>query len=438
MRVFVLFPVLLIGWPLAASAEPFAVPADGPPFQAELTAIDEQWNIVFTAETGRQVLAAADLVRWGAPREFLRGPVIVLAGGGLLAAEVTGIDKLDLAADSPLWGPITIPLDQVAGVVFQLPADLRRQTLLFDRASVAVTRRMPSASVAGTRRVPSAGEQNGSGPFSRNGPEGASQKNLLSAVSSADRIVLENGDELTGLLDRLDLDGVRLRTDAGPLEADRRNVTMVIFNPALAKPARPEGLHAWVGLRDGSLLPAARVVCDARKLTITDPAGQIRLALPADLVFLQPMGGRTVYLSAVEPDSYHHTPYLELQRTYHIDRSVTGGRLRCAGHTYLTGLGMHTSATLTYRLDGDYHRFQSEVGVDDSTGGRGSVHFRVFVDGREQFTSGPVRGGEPPQDVDLDINGADRLDLVVDFAERAHVLDHANWLDARLVKPADR
>ncbi len=102
---------------------------------------------------------------------------------------------------------------------------------------------------------------------------------------------------------------------------------------------------------------------------------------------------------------------------------------------YLTGLGMHTAARLTFLLDGAYQRFQSEVGVDDSTGGRGSVRFRVFVDGREQFTSGPVRGGEPPRAVDLDILGAERLDLVVDFAERADVLDHANWLDARLVKP---
>jgi hypothetical protein len=39
-----------------------------------------------------------------------------------------------------------------------------------------------------------------------------------------------------------------------------------------------------------------------------------------------------------------------------------------------------------------------------------------------------------PVPVSVDLSDAKRLDLVVDFAERADQLDHANWLDARLVR----
>ncbi|MDY0165406.1 MAG: NPCBM/NEW2 domain-containing protein [Thermoguttaceae bacterium] len=419
MRTPMLALTLLAGWQAALSAERKAVPVERPPFQAEVASIDHDWNIVFATEVQRQSLPAAELVCWGTPGEFLRGPVIVLADGGLLAAEVTGIDKLNLNADSLLLGSLTVPLDRVAGIVFQLPADLRRQTLLFDRI---------------------AGREKGSGAFSRNGPEGASQKRLLTPFPGrlTDRIVLENGDELAGLLDRLDTDRVRLRTEAGPIEVDRRTVAAVLFNPALTRRALPDGLHAWVGLSDGSLIPATRIALDQQKFAISTLATETWAALPEDLVFLQPVGGRAVYLSAIEPEDYRHEPYLELLWPWRRDRSVTGGRLRCGGRMYLTGLGMHTATRLTYRLDGSYQRFQADVGVDDSTGGRGSVQFRVLVDGQERFASGPVRGGEPPETVDVDLAGAARLELVADFAERAHVLDHANWLDARLVEPRDR
>ncbi|MDZ7616999.1 MAG: NPCBM/NEW2 domain-containing protein [Patescibacteria group bacterium] len=390
-----IFPFLLAL--LAGPAEPmtsWAVPAEGAPFQARLEAIDGDWGLVFHAEGGKRSLPAGELVRFGAPQEVLRGPVVVFADGGRLVADVTGIDKFNLRADSTVFGHLTLPLEQVAGIVFLLPADAQRQMLLFDR--------------------------------------------LLRAEGRADRVLLENGDELTGLIELLDRTQVRLDAQVGPIKTDRRNVAAVVFNPMLRRPARPKGLHAWLGLSDGSLFPATKVALGHQELAVTAAVGQLGGGLPEDLVYLQPMGGRLVYLSDLEPETYRHVPYLEVSWPYLRDRNVTGGPPRCGHRQYLKGLGMHTAARITYRLDGGYSRFQSEVGVDDSTEGRGSVRFRVFVDGRERYTGTPIRGGEPPVAIDLDVSGADRLDLVVDFADRAHVLDHANWLDARLLLPRGR
>jgi hypothetical protein len=77
-------------------------------------------------------------------------------------------------------------------------------------------------------------------------------------------------------------------------------------------------------------------------------------------------------------------------------------------------------------------RFEALVGIDDSTAGGGSVIFRVLVDGQERFTSRTIRGGDAPMPVSVDLTGAKRLELIVDYADRADVLDHADWLDARL------
>jgi hypothetical protein len=45
-----------------------------------------------------------------------------------------------------------------------------------------------------------------------------------------------------------------------------------------------------------------------------------------------------------------------------------------------------------------------------------------------------VRGDAKPQAVSVDLRGAKGITLTVDFADRGDELDHAVWLDARLVK----
>jgi hypothetical protein len=154
--------------------------------------------------------------------------------------------------------------------------------------------------------------------------------------------------------------------------------------------------------------------------------------LAEDLVFLQVLGGRAVYLSDL-PATYKHVPYLDLPWPYHTDRNVLAGRLRADGEVYLKGLGVHTASRLSYALDGKYRRLEAGLAIDDAAEGGGSARFRVFVDGKEQFASDTQRGGQPPTAMTVSVEGAKRLDLVVDFADRGPVLDRADWLDARLV-----
>jgi hypothetical protein len=142
------------------------------------------------------------------------------------------------------------------------------------------------------------------------------------------------------------------------------------------------------------------------------------------------------YLSDLKAADYHHEPFLNLRwPSYGTDRNATGGRLRCGGRLYLKGLGVHSAARLTYRLSEPYKRFEAELGIDDSTAGGGSVRFEVRVDGRQKYISERIlRGGMTPVPVSVDLAGAQQLELIVDYADRADELDHADWLDARLVR----
>ena len=64
--------------------------------------------------------------------------------------------------------------------------------------------------------------------------------------------------------------------------------------------------------------------------------------------------------------------------------------------------------------------------------------FGVYVlrDGQwqEAYKSTIVRGGDVPLPVSVDVSGAQGLTLTVDYADRGDELDHADWLEARLVK----
>jgi hypothetical protein len=118
---------------------------------------------------------------------------------------------------------------------------------------------------------------------------------------------------------------------------------------------------------------------------------------------------------------------------YREDRNVLDGMLRVGGRTFVKGLGVHGAARLSYAVPESARQFHAEAAVDDCAGGGGSVRFRVFVDGQPKYASPVARGGEAPLPVRVDISGAKRLDLVVDFADRGDELDRADWLDARFV-----
>lgn len=387
---------LLLGTTLACAQgnATLAVPVDGEPFEAQLAAVDQRWQITFQTPARPRVLPAASLVLWGRCVEADRGPLVVMDDGSLMVAEVRSADRDHLSADSGLFGSVRFPRKRVAGVVFHVPADREGRDRIIDR--------------------------------------------ILAAPTGGDRAMLVNGDEVAGTIERVADGKVRFQSSVGPLELEISRLRAIVLRaapiPGVKDPGGLEPLGALIGFRDGTRLRASSLVTTGDSLRVTIPGGIVWKTVPKELVFLQPLGGQVVYLSDLEPEGYRHVPFLNLVWPYRADRNVAGGVLRGGGTLYLKGLGMHSASRLSYALAGSYRRFQTELAVDDETGGRGSVGFRVFIDGKARYTSPVIRGDQPPTPVSIDLAGAKRIDLVVDFADRADEWDHANWLNARLVR----
>ena len=121
------------------------------------------------------------------------------------------------------------------------------------------------------------------------------------------------------------------------------------------------------------------------------------------------------------------------------DISISGNALRLTDEngkevSFERGVGAHSTSTITYDLtDKDYGYFSSYVGVDRQMHNTvGSVSFEVYVDGEKKFDSGLMTSKEPMKYLEVDINGAKELKLVVTDGGNGNGSDHATWGDAKL------
>jgi len=102
------------------------------------------------------------------------------------------------------------------------------------------------------------------------------------------------------------------------------------------------------------------------------------------------------------------------------------------GTVYLSGLGTNAVSDVALYLGGHCTRFSATVGVDDEVGGAGTVTFTVVKDGVTLTTTPVLTGSSASMNLDVDISGAQMLDLVVGDGEDGNGLDHADWANAQL------
>lgn len=374
------------------------VPATGEPLLCRLTAISDAWQISYETDAGPGTIAAADVAWWGAPTRLRSrrgvqatdGALVVLANGGVIAADVLAVADGRLSLGSLAFEEFELRLSQVRAILFRPPADLTRR----DAWIAAATE----------------------------------------TEHDADRLLLANGDVLRGRLLAIEDGMITFDAGSGPLPAiDAQRVAAVAFNPAVLRTAEPAGLYAWVGFTDGTRLLATSVVLDEQHVQV-QAAGHTFQTHPGRLCWLQPLGGRVVYLSDLEPVGYRHIPFLSLTWPYRRDANVLGRPLRVNGQWYAKGIGMHSRSRLTYVLDGNYTEFATEVALDEAAGPEGSAVCYVFVGRELKYRSPELLPGAPPVAVRVDVADAQSLTLVVDFAARGDAQDHVDWLNARLIR----
>ena len=146
-----------------------------------------------------------------------------------------------------------------------------------------------------------------------------------------------------------------------------------------------------------------------------------------------PSSGMTTYLSDLNATSVTNGwGPMEKDKSNGEAAAGDGKTLSLHGVTYAKGLGTHAGSELNYALNGAYTSFSSSIGVDDESGGRGSVLFQVWADGTKLYDSGMLTGSSAKQLVNVAVAGKQALKLVITDAGDGKANDHADWADAKL------
>jgi hypothetical protein len=372
---------------------------DGEVVAGELQLLTRRAVTLKVADDRTREVAMTDVVRV----EFAKssrgraeptGSLLVFANADRLACRPTRTDeeKMMVAWNASPSGPtVSVPLETLKGVVWSLPS----------------------------------------------GRSPRDQLLRIVADSSVDHdlVIRKNGDRLSGEWLGFAGDAVSLKSSVGEVSVPKDELQAVVFNSKLVSFPKTETLRALLSLTDGSRITVRDWRLDSEAGLVFDAAFGARLSVPLpQVVALQVLGGRAVYLSDMQPAAYQFTPYLSETWDLSRDRNVIGSPLRLRGAEYAKGLGMHSRSEVTYDLNGEYRRFHAIVGIDDDAGGKGSVAYAVAIDGRQVFVNPQVTGESAALAIEHDLANARRLTLSVDFGQSADVRDYANWCDAFLVR----
>jgi hypothetical protein len=274
----------------------------------------------------------------------------------------------------------------------------------------------------------------------------------LAAAADGDRIYRRQPDGLDridGAVEEFSAEGVRFHSVLGSKWIAWSDVAaLFIENVAKDNASRRESAPA------GGLVPVVVDLIDhsrlrggLKRLTGEEcrlvAKGGFELAIPAAaLAELYVDDGSIVFLSTLRPDAaVDSTPFgddLGMRWPHRIDQSVTSTPLTAGGRVHMRGIGVHAPSKITWKLDGAYATLRGRVAIDDQVlrlSARGSVIFRILIDGAKAWESAVVRGGDPPVAVPpVKLAGAHELALEVDVADNSCVADRADWLDMLLVR----
>ena len=248
--------------------------------------------------------------------------------------------------------------------------------------------------------------------------------------AKGDQVLLDSGmvggrvEGLVGgkLVLRSDLDPTK------PLELPFEQVR----GARLALPPRPgKGLRLAVSFDD--VPPPLRLMVTDNGLAIAASAPVV-LGKELKPARLRIEGGRRVYLSELDPDQVEEAGAFGVVWPFARNANLDGTPLRLGGVRYERGLVVHSKARLAWKLGGAYVRLHTQLGIADLVANQGDCAVAISADGKPLWKRDSVRGGDKPVALELDLTGAQRLELVVDYGARYDIGDHLALADAFLVK----
>lgn len=247
-------------------------------------------------------------------------------------------------------------------------------------------------------------------------------------------------DSLEGVLYEITDEHVSFEFDGTRVEVPRHKVEGVVyFHRSSNRPIEPTCRVLTV---DGSAWNFKSCELDGQTIKGVTVGG-VRLNLPiTKITKIDFSVGNLIFLSDLKPDTFEWKSDLETSKTpsvvstwyrLRVDEDFYGGPLILDAHSYEKGLALHSRTKLSYRLTREFQRFAAIAGIDDRNRADGNVTLTISGDGQQLMSEN--LSGSKHINIDLDVRGVRRLEILVDFGEdKVGYGDYLNLCNARLMK----
>lgn len=383
--------------------------ADGTTQAARLLQIDFKGQLQFEFAPDTPQVAASDRVfQWGQLTKHPNRPQIVFQRGGYLMFDASEFERMDqdtISLRHSIFGSLAIPTRHVQAVRFQ-----------------------PAAT---DRKLASWLQQ------------------IADRTESSDEIRLTNGDKLDGTWTQWQDDMLTFEVAGQSISISADRIAQLQLGQRNVDDKPLPETQNWIGLNDGSLLPTDSVELSARSLEVRvfgSPWKADSFFRPLDMRLVRFIeltnADQLVHVADLPIVDFRHTPFLGEMMPLGKNRNSQQLGIQVNGIVYRHGMGMRPTSRCVVNVPDGAAWFVSEMAIDDvaTQNGmkHGSVRFRVFVEDRdkrwsEAFRSDIVRG-DTISACRIKVDSANRLALVVDWADRANEGDEAVWLNPRFLQ----
>lgn len=258
---------------------------------------------------------------------------------------------------------------------------------------------------------------------------------ILDRDSKKDLIVVRKDDKLdflAGVAGGIDDQFVKFLVDGEEVPVKRERVYGLIF-PTAAAVGKPQAI---IDLQGGVVLQARQILGKEQSYQVVLASG-VSLSVPVTQVRTIDFSlGKVRQLSQMKPSEIQYVPFWDQIWEYRKDIGPGASPITLGGQPFEKGISIHSKTKLTYKLLGEYRRFQATMGIDDmadDSGTLGDVKVTILGDGKPLFEA-EVKGPEAPRKIDLDVAGVKDFQILVDYGGD---LDIADWLslgDAKVIK----
>jgi hypothetical protein len=274
----------------------------------------------------------------------------------------------------------------------------------------------------------------------------AVEKAIATPSRDEDRVIVQVGDRqqtVAGIVEAIDDESVAIHYKNKLRTIGLEKVKAVVLADVGLKP--PAGVlakiqttdgNAWYGAINSMLASENEPNSVFLDLQVSSSAS-IKIGL-TNIVVVNIESDRLAMLSDLQPIDVRESTDFVVARTFQKNRSIVGGPLRIMGvdgkvAEFKNGLGTQATCRLDFKNDKEFTRFAATVGIDLGTEGRGDCRVIVRADGVEKWNQRVV-AGEPAKSIDVDIDGSDRVSLIVLPGRDFDLADHVNWCRARFIK----